>query len=288
MKAVPYADFQLISISWFHEEGTVMTIETINSSYKPAGRVVLRKVGGGETALVGIFHFEPAFKIVEGASYLLHLQESGVSVYSNVVDPEVPADLAAFDIGYHLTAPIWRKPAVDGVLVVRFILQWPATNSWLVYGCAPASPVSDDKYSATGHLWLEQDANGLRSIVAPAEGMGLTMAQMASDLLVWPDAQGVFHTLCCIPTNWRADYLAYNKLQVSLGRGHITRFEFKSHIYNDDRLFFLQTNPNEDYLRYLVRLDDLGGIQEAAPYSEVQLRERSERCEEAIRCALLV
>lgn len=262
-----------------------MTTELFNRSYKPQGRVVIRKTGGGETALVGILHFEPEFEIVEGASYLVQMDESGLEVFDTVVDPEVPADLAPYYIDYHLLAPIWRKSALDGTVMVRFIQQWTAANSWLVYGCAAASPVNDAVYSATGHAWLEQDTDGLRAILAPAKEMGLTMAQLASNIPAWPDSKGVLHALCCIPFDWRSDYLAYNKLQVALGRGQMTRAEFKARTLNDDRLHYLVSNPDEEYLKYLVCLDDLGGIQEVTPYSEEQLRERGERSKQAIRCA---
>ncbi len=102
------------------------------------------------------------------------------------------------------------------------------------------------------------------------------MAQLATIPSVWPDSVGVPHTLCVIPLSWRPDYLAYSKLQVALGRGEMSREAFKAHVLNHERLHHLWSNPNDEYLSYLVRLDDLGGLREVAPYNNQQLRERKE------------
>lgn len=254
-----------------------MTITVqFNHSYKPHGRIVFRLTGGGGTALVGVLHFDIAFDIAEGSGYLAHIGANGFEVFDTVIDADLPADLAPYNIDYHLRASIWRKPVAGGTMMVRFIRQWPGSHSWLVYGCAPTSPISEVAYSATGHAWYDVGGFELSPIVAPAEEAGLNMAQLATIPSVWPDSVGVLHTLCVIPLSWRPDYLAYSKLQVALGRGEMSREAFKAHVLNHERLHHLWSNPNDEYLSYLVRLDDLGGLREVAPYNNQQLRERKE------------
>lgn len=261
------------------------TTVQFNHSYKPHGRIVFRLTGGGETALAGVLHFDSAFDIAEGASYLAHIGSHGLEMFDTVVDADLPADLAPYNIDYHLRAPIWRKPIADGTLMLRFIRQWPGCHSWLVYGCAPTSPISAVAFSATGHAWFDVEGFELSPIVALAEEAGLTMAQLTTTQPIWPDSAGVHHALCAIPFCWRKDYLAYSKLQVALGRGEISREEFKAHVLNHDRLQHLWSNPDDEYLAYLVRLDDLGGIQEVTPYNSQQLLERKERSRMAMLAA---
>lgn len=261
------------------------TTVQFNHSYKPRGRIVFRLTGGGKTALAGVLHFDPAFEIAEGASYLARIGASGFEVFDTVVDTDLPADLAPYNIDYHLRACIWRKPVADGTLMVRFIRQWAGCQSWLVYGCAPTSPISAVAYSATGHAWFDVKEFELSPIAAPAEEAGLTMAQLTTIPPVWPNSDGVHHALCAIPLSWRPDYLAYSKLQVTLGCGELSREEFNAHVLNHERLRHLWSNPGDEYLTYLVRLDDLGGIQEAGPYNGQQLLERKERSRMAMLAA---
>ncbi len=101
-----------------------MTITVqFNHSYKPHGRIVFRLTGGGGTALVGVLHFDIAFDIAEGSGYLAHIGANGFEVFDTVIDADLPADLAPYNIDYHLRASIWRNPVAGGTMMVRFIRQ---------------------------------------------------------------------------------------------------------------------------------------------------------------------
>lgn len=249
-------------------------IQSSAACFKPDGRMLFRKTGSGDVCLVGLFHFEGAFEIREGASYVATFSDDTIKVFSAAVDPGIPADLEPLTIDYHLRGEIWRRLTTTAAMVVRFIRQWPSVNSWLVYGVAADSPVGEEGYSSTGHGWYDVKQGKMCTITPPAEVMGMTMSQVASWVAVWPDAHGVHHALCTVQYAWRTDYLEYAQLQVALGRGEFSRIEFNKQVMTHPRLCHLVSNPDYEYLRYLVCLDDLDGIQLQAPSSHQQMHER--------------
>lgn len=254
-----------------------------NTGYKPAGRIMLRKTGAGEVGLVGALRFDHRFAIKEGFGYLAHFGSEGCEVFDSAVGDQVPSDVLPYHIDYHLREPIWPRSTDPKSMMVRFIQQWPGSNIWVVYGAVDRSPVPEHLYSSTGHAWFDLRAGVLNPISAPAVEAGLTISQLGSTLPVWPGPQDEPYALCCIQSGWRPDYLEYNRLQVSLGRGQLTRAEFKTRVLGDDRLCHLISNPGDDYLRYLVSLDDLGGVEQPGPQSEKHLREREDLAAVALR-----
>lgn len=180
-----------------------------SSTIRPQGGRLCRRATTSGSALVGIFHLPRQFVPLEGASYALEITNSGLQLDPTALSGPLEESLQSFGVGDLLARPIWNRSQDPSVQAVRFIEAFPQDNAWTVYGPSHHQ-LGDD---APVHAWFDIDTYGAPTAIPPPfDAAGSGIGQLLSSHPVWPDRQGVLHTLPQIQSSWRPHFLAYHQL----------------------------------------------------------------------------
>jgi hypothetical protein len=238
-----------------------------------SGRIVMRLLADGSGSLLGTLRFAQGVDIAESAGYLFSPRDTGSRLYRQPYDAGLPEGVEGYGINHALTQPHW--PVFLGardLMLVRFVAAFPADNVWAVYGAAKNLAVPSSHFEP-GHIWFDVGSQGkLHGIPAPAEGNGLSCAQLLTQLCVWPDAAGRLHCLAQHPRAWRTDYLELAELTAQVGEGCLSEMNFFHRVRAKPRL--QRTAPlrvDMDYARYLVHLKAKDGLQLSGPMTAEQM-----------------
>ncbi|WP_425953244.1 hypothetical protein [Ralstonia pseudosolanacearum] len=250
-----------------------------------SGRLAIRHAGE-MFALVGVLHLPPAFHVVEGAGYLAMILGDSLEITDEMVDRGLPKEVEGFGIEDALRSSCWPGTSVPGTLVVRFFKAFEG-NGWVVFGPSK-TPLLPAWAFQRGHAWLDVRAGRLTQIAAPVEVNGSTCSQILSDHVLWPDANGVLHSLPTRESAWRSVYTRNAMLLASLGAGEITDQHYKDVVRNDPQLFHIRSlSIDHEYACYLARLRFLGGISDIGPATAEQHERRQRLASQAIEEVLL-
>lgn len=249
-----------------------------------SGRLAVRSFSSGASAVVGVLHLPQQFVPQEGASYLMWLSENGIALEPHKVGEPLPDMYACSGINATLTGNFWHKTNQPGTLTVRFTAAFPEENGWTVYGAANQPLFGPERFSTTGHVWCDVKGGRVDQIDAPIRDTGMTAGQLVRDYVVWPNRQGVLHTLPDIESGWRQAYVDHAMLQARFGAGEITRSEMTDLVRADPKLFEIRSlSVDEHYCKYLARLREAGGIEIARPLTAEENQEKGLRAAKLVR-----
>lgn len=251
-----------------------------------AGRIVIRKLADANSALTGILHLPASFVPTEGAAYLATMFDGELRVYDDPMDSGINEDLEGYGIQAVLMSRTWRATSTPNSTVVRFIGAFPETNSWTFFG-ATVQPLADPElYDKSGHAWFDVEEGRMRPLALDVQAQGRQVAQLLTNLPIWPDRNGVLHTLPAIETSYRQAYYEHSMLMARYGAGEIDRDALNALVRADPKIFKIRTSYiDEDFCAYLAHLRDAGGILVDAPVAAHEIQARNERSRMAIRAA---
>lgn len=209
-------------------------------------------------AMVGLAAFGPEFSPEEGAAYLLDMRDGQPMLYltpvrgaEDVLDPDY-----AMGAGDMLQAPIWPGTTHPDIRVVRFLQAFPEQNRWTMLSASnhPLTP------PGVSHVWQRTDAHGrLERVEPPFEANGLAISQILTNHPVWPDANGVGHTLPALMSSDRAAFLRYQEHVAEAAGQPAALKALRTTFRSDPTLFRVQSGEIDpryaDYLRLLKEHD---------------------------------
>lgn len=248
--------------------------------YTPtSGRLCFRSLSGGE-ALVGVLAFGNDFTPKEDCIYLMieHPLGLGVAELPSSNQPEQVEDyLGVSDM---MQSPIWPKTRDASVRTVRFLEAFPEQNRWTVYGVSCHKPTHD-----ADHRWVDVTHQGqVQDIEPPFNANGSAMGQLLTMHAVWPDAQGVLHTLPQMPVRYRQHYHRYHQLLAASTRDEALDASLEKTIARDPDLRHIWIGRmDRDYCRYLAALEDRGLLKVDAPQTAQDYEQRSQLSTQILR-----
>ena len=244
------------------------------------GRLLRRSVSGG-AAWAGILHLPSEFVPEEGRAYGCLMAPSGILLDPDPVTPALPKHMESHGAGDLLTSNIWPRPAVPKALSVRFIQAFPEVNSWTVVAPSPY-PVNPGQ---PDHAWFDVSKDGQVCPIDPpfnaaGEGFGNLLARHA----VWPDRQGVLHTLPQLMSATRAPYFNYHKLLVQAARDPEVMADLAVRIRKNPAFQNFAFSPPEPmFCDFLSRMEERGLLDMDRPYTAVEYQCRQDVIREVFR-----
>jgi len=253
-----------------------------------SGRLVFRALQDGYCALTGVLKLPSTFTVFENAGYAAVLDDSGLKILPQILDQGVPARSQSYGIEAQLRASIWPVMArPEQQFLVRFIEGFPGENIWTVYAALRYPPKALGEAPADGHWWRDVADGALIAIAPIAAQVGLTVSQLLTLLCVWPGPDGALYTMPQHPMKIREGYQTLGVLHAAVGSGKITEKAYW-HIVRSSILLceLAPLSLDESYIKYLAKLEKLGGLELDAPRTAKANREQSERASAAIKAAL--
>jgi hypothetical protein len=252
-----------------------------------SGRLVFRQLPEGYCALTGVLQLPRHFTVRENAGYEMILDDSGLQVIPQILDPGVPARTESYGIEGQLRAPIWpilTRP--EECFLVRFIEGFASENIWVVYAALKICPTALGEAPSDGHWWQEIE-NGTLTPRSPISGQkGLTVSQLLTSLCVWPGPEGVLHTMSQHPVKIREAYQTLSVLQAAVGSGKISEKAYW-HIVRSSALLRELSPMSLDrrYLKYLATREEMGPLPVDAPRTAKATQEESAKADAAIKAS---
>ena len=247
-----------------------------------AGRIVLRRISDRAGFILGALRLPTHFKILESAGYPFVLASTGLRVFNPPFDMGSPAEIDGWGIDASLQSRTWPAFAASPeLMMVRFLSAFPSENVRTVYGATRCLPVPADAVDT----WFDITKHGeLRKLRTPADGTGLTGAQLLTQLCVWPDAHGTLHCLPQHPSRWRPVYLRLCELTASVGEGALGEGEYYRLVRRDTELSrAAPLHLDREYAKYLARLKAEGGLEIASPMTSEERHTREARATRILR-----
>lgn len=183
--------------------------------YHPSGRACVRQTSEGFITM-GVMHFNDRFQPEEFASYPLAFARDGISVSTGML--EAPGVHYEDSLSAWVTQPRWRSsnPAMHPELQVnsvRFVKAFE--NGYTFLSVSREDPLA--KYVKShakncSHYFVEFDQGHVKPFETPLtghNGNGLNGQALSSILrthCIWPDANGINHTLPDLSTVARAKF----------------------------------------------------------------------------------
>lgn len=253
-----------------------------------SGRLVFRLLPEGYCALTGVLRLPRAFPVLENAGYVAILDDSGLQINSEILDQGVPAMTESYGIEAQLRAQIWPVLAHSQKrFLVRFIQGFPEQNIWSVYAALKHQPKALGAAPSDGHWWRDV-VDGALTAIAPVAGQaGLTVSQLLTQLCVWPGPEGVLHTMSQHPMKIREAYQTLSVLHAAVGSGKITEDAYW-HIVRSSALLceLAPLSLDQTYIKYLAKLEKMGGFAIDAPRTAEANREQSAKTHSVVRTVL--
>lgn len=230
-----------------------------------SGRFCRRAVQQG-SALVGVVHLPASFVPREGVAYLWHQDAGTVGVLPEPLDDGLSLSAQAVGVGDLVRQPTWRTPVDPAVHPVRFLAAFPETNGWVVVGPSP-HPVDPQQ---PDHQWWDIGEQGrMKAVEAPPECNGMALGQILTEHAVWPDRQGVLHTVSQLFSPWRQHLLNYQRLLAQAARDPAVSAELEQTVARSPVFSQLSIGRiDRDYCRYLANREDRGLLRIDGPQSE--------------------
>ena len=209
----------------------------------------------------------------------------------------VPAEkmgLQGANIDGFFGAPIWKSLDLSQLLghhgqgvLSRFIEAFPEQNGWLMMSMFKAQPLWLERFPdamKSCNAWFDIKNGKLAPIEGPVNATGESLSSLASRHVIWPDRNGVHHTLCANEAQWREDYFRQASLFADVGEGLISMEEARSQIEKDKRLSLIETQiPDANYVRFLAALRAAGGLSKMQPMNKANFEEHRKRLESAMQ-----
>jgi hypothetical protein len=245
-----------------------------------SGRLLARQLPEATEVLVGVVHLPADFVPKEGALYLAIYAEGRFYVTPSTIDDGLPDEIQGFGMENALRANCWRKTNAVGTLTVRFMEAFPEQNGWTLYG-ASNQPIFPPSRYERGHAFFELDNGALNLLPAEENVHGHTMSQLLDSRAIWPDANGVMHSVPTHESAWRPVYHEYAVLRARVGAGEITREELHAAVAANERLSKIREygNPDMAFYDFLAARHAAGDLQPERPMraEEIEQRERGAR-----------
>lgn len=246
-----------------------MTFSVITS-----GRLCFRELTNS-TALVGVVTLDPSFVANETDCFALTRLDNGQWA-AVALEPEHKLPLTdeqrVYGLSALLTTPVWRTPANDHTVVVRFTEAFPEDNTWALAGVSnrPLStlplPFPDEGIQGS-HLWVDLQQGQASRLETPFAAQGMAMGQLLTQQAIWPNAQGALHTLSTLPTATRQDMFDYHQRVVQAIHNGETDEELRAAIQANPRMRAVApySLPDMEYAHYLAKLSERGALEMDRP-----------------------
>lgn len=252
------------------------------------GRVLVRHLARSDAALVGVMQLPPGTTIIEGAAYAVRLSDEAAWLDPTPLTATLDPYLQTYGSARGwLEAQAWPRTQRDDVIVVRFLAAWPAQDRWTVVAALSAPLGGIGPRDGTGHAWGQISGGRLVPFEGPAIRAGLAVDQLLSCLPVWPDANGVPHTLSAIPAPQRDLWLRRREVLVRVGRGEISAADATSQLKADPALAELdRTSIDMDYASFLAALDRLSPLTLCGPRTRADYEAHTAFASQAIAASI--
>ena len=227
-----------------------------------SGRWVERHVAQGR-AMVGVLHLPPAFVVQEGVGYLLEHVGDRLHLYPTPVADRLSPQHMATGVGDLVCAPIWPKTSTPNAWVVRLFEAFPDSNGWVVFG-----PSAHTLPEALPHTWHELKDGRIARMAQPESfANGLSLGQLLTTLPVWPDGDGVLHTVPQLSKPARRAFLDYHQKVVAADpKTQSAADALIVRLHQDPRLSHVLPHRLElDFCAFLVERAAAGALVEDGP-----------------------
>lgn len=250
------------------------------------GRLVMRRTGGG-LVFVGVLHLPDAVRpdprsaaqpwmcsisMTGREPVLMIWDRPGPAVQIDGIDPRQLFDFAR--------APAWRRHhaaghvAFDARLVPAF-----EGGCWTMLAVAPQVAVVE---TGAVHQWFDLGPAGrLQKVPSPTDAPqeGMALRQLARDLCVWPDRQGVLRTLPTVTADAAQEIAFANLYRVLVEQGHLDQAGQDLLLRNVPQLesaLRQAGRADRDYLQYLGAVACAGLLQPERAFTEGEKRQQQD------------
>lgn len=239
-----------------------------------SGRLCFRELQSG-VAAVGVVTLAPDFPANETDCFLLVRPPAGpwalMGLEGSQRHPLEPMK-QSWGLGNLFTSQVWPTPTQAQALPVRLVQAFPDTHTWTVAAVSPFSfpdiQAAADLPPTSGqdHHWFDVRNGVVEALEAPFDARGMAMGQLLNQQPVWPNAQGQFHTVPTLASDWCQHFHRYHKRLIEGARNGESQEQTQQALRSDPHLqWCTSTAADPMFVSYLEALDSLGALEVERP-----------------------
>lgn len=239
-----------------------------------SGRLCFRELQSG-VAAVGVVTLAPDFPANETDCFLLVRPPAGpwalMDLEGSQRHPLEPMK-QSWGLGNLFTSQVWPTPTQAQALPVRLVQAFPDTNTWTVaavspFGFSEIQAAAELPSSPAGdHHWFDV-RNGVAEVLdAPFDARGMAMGQLLNQQPVWPNAEGQFHTVPTLASDWCQHFYRYHQRLIEGARNGESQDQLRTFFSQDPHLQWCYSSVQDPvFVSYLEALDSMGALEVERP-----------------------
>lgn len=256
-----------------------------------SGRLCFRELQCG-VAAVGVVTLAPGFPANETDCFLL-VRPAGGSWALMPLEGAQRQPLGVMEqswgLGNLFTSRVWPTPTQAQALPVRLVQAFPDTNTWTVaavspFGFSEIQAAAELPSSPAGdHHWFDVRNGAAEALDAPFDARGMAMGQLLNQQPVWPNAEGQFHTVPTLASDWCQHFYRYHQRLIEGARNGETHEQVQQALRNDPHLQWCASSVADPvFVSYLEALDSMGALEVERPRTVAENQARYALVEKAM------